>query len=75
MATFPLWTRDDGFGVVTIFIGTGSDKVLYIDNDQVEAGATVFFRNSPDLGKDAAEASRQRRWPCQRNRQTKASAL
>ncbi|KAJ2971695.1 hypothetical protein NQ176_g7566 [Zarea fungicola] len=36
-ATFPLWTRGDGYGVITIFIGTGPDKILYIDNDQVEA--------------------------------------
>ncbi|KAH8878782.1 hypothetical protein GQ53DRAFT_588188, partial [Thozetella sp. PMI_491] len=47
IAAFPLWTRKDGFGVITIF--TGSDKVLYIENDQVPIGARVYFTNRPDL--------------------------
>ena len=46
-AIFPLGTRKDKFGVVSIFIG--ADRVLYIENDQVPVGATAYFRNRPDL--------------------------
>ena len=44
---FPLWTRRDGFGVVSIFIGV--EKVLYIENDRIPLGATGYFLNKPDL--------------------------
>lgn len=47
MAVFPLWTRKEGFGVISIF--TGSDKTLYIENDRVPLGATAYFDNRPDL--------------------------
>lgn len=47
LAVFPLWTRSDGFGVVTVF--KGLDRLLYIENDRIPAGATAYFRNTPDL--------------------------
>lgn len=47
LAVFPLWTRSDGFGVVSIF--KGLDRLLYIENDRIPAGATAYFRNTPDL--------------------------
>lgn len=47
MAVFPLWTKKDGFGVISIF--TGPDKMLYIENDRVPVGSTAYFRNKPDL--------------------------
>ncbi|PYH30985.1 uncharacterized protein BO87DRAFT_461838 [Aspergillus neoniger CBS 115656] len=47
MATFPLWTRRDGFGVITVFVG--STQTLYIENDRIPIGATAYFRNEPDL--------------------------
>jgi hypothetical protein len=46
-AVFPLWTRNDDFGVISIF--TGPDKILFIENDKVPAGATACFRNKPNL--------------------------
>lgn len=47
MTTFPLWTRKDGFGVISIF--TGPRKVLYIENDRIPTGATAYFMNEPNL--------------------------
>ncbi|KAK1455753.1 hypothetical protein CMEL01_04513 [Colletotrichum melonis] len=47
VAVFPLWTRKDGFGVISIFVG--ADKVLYIENDRIPAGATAYFKNTPNL--------------------------
>lgn len=47
LAAFPLWARNDGFGVVSIF--KGLNKLLYIENDRIPAGATAYFRNTPDL--------------------------
>lgn len=47
MATFPLWTRKEGFGVISIF--TGPEKELYIENDRIPIGAKAYFRNEPDL--------------------------
>ncbi|KAI2844280.1 hypothetical protein CBS147320_4236 [Aspergillus niger] len=47
MATFPLWTRRDGFGVITVFVG--ATQTLYIENDRIPIGATAYFRNEPDL--------------------------
>ncbi|KAI1118246.1 hypothetical protein F5Y14DRAFT_257191 [Nemania sp. NC0429] len=47
IGVFPLWTRSDGFGVVSVF--TGPDKKLYIENDRVPAAATAYFINKPNL--------------------------
>lgn len=47
MAVFPFSTRKDGFGVISIFIGP--DKTLYIENDEVPLGATVYFVGRPNL--------------------------
>ena len=47
MAVFPLWTRKEGFGVISVF--TGPEQVLYIENDRVPLGATAYFENKPDL--------------------------
>ncbi|KAF7593596.1 hypothetical protein BBP40_011216 [Aspergillus hancockii] len=47
VAVFPLWSRSEGFGVISIF--KGPERVLYIENDRVPAGATAFFANKPDL--------------------------
>ncbi|KDN64602.1 hypothetical protein CSUB01_12418, partial [Colletotrichum sublineola] len=44
---FPLWTRKEGFGVISIF--KGPNKELYIENDRIPLGATAFFLNKPDL--------------------------
>jgi hypothetical protein len=33
--------------VITIY--KGKDKELFIENDRVPMGATVFFENNPDL--------------------------
>ena len=46
-AAFPLWTRRDGFGVITVFVGAA--QTLYIENDRISMGATAYFRNEPDL--------------------------
>ncbi|KAJ5743847.1 hypothetical protein N7533_008717 [Penicillium manginii] len=46
-AAFPLWTRRDGFGVITVFVGVG--QTLYIENDRIPMGATAYFRNEPNL--------------------------
>lgn len=46
-AVFPLWTRRDGFGVISVF--TGPNKELYIENDRIPAGATACFLNTPDM--------------------------
>lgn len=72
IGTFPLWAGGEGFGVITIFIGTGADKVLYIENDQVEAGATVYFRNAPDLDRDLKDVTILPRWRCKRRQPAKA---
>jgi hypothetical protein len=47
MAVFPLWTRKEAFGVITIF--KGPEQTLCIENDRIPLGATAFFRNKPDL--------------------------
>ena len=46
-AVFPLWTRKEGFGVISIFTGPG--QTLYIENDRIPIGATAYFTNQPDL--------------------------
>ncbi|KAL6231301.1 hypothetical protein BDW75DRAFT_47989 [Aspergillus navahoensis] len=46
-AVFPLWTRKEGFGVITIF--KGPEMVPFVENDRVPLGATAYFRNTPDL--------------------------
>ncbi|KAJ5609813.1 hypothetical protein N7528_009079 [Penicillium herquei] len=46
-AVFPLWNHREGFGVISVFKGV--EKTLYIENDQVPLGATVYFANKPDL--------------------------
>ncbi|KAJ5153995.1 uncharacterized protein N7500_009434 [Penicillium coprophilum] len=46
-AVFPLWTRTEGFGVISVF--KGPEKILFIENDRVPLGATVYFANKPDL--------------------------
>ncbi|KAK7911801.1 hypothetical protein PG985_014282 [Apiospora marii] len=48
-AIFPLWTRMDGFGVITIFTGRGNDRKLFIENDLIRVGATVYFRGNANL--------------------------
>jgi hypothetical protein len=47
VASFPLWTRYDGFGVISIYVG--AKRKLYISKDRVPIGATVYFMNKPDL--------------------------
>jgi hypothetical protein len=47
IAVFPLWTRKEGFGVISIF--KGSERTLYIENDRIPLGATVYFANKPDI--------------------------
>ncbi|EED11886.1 hypothetical protein TSTA_110650 [Talaromyces stipitatus ATCC 10500] len=47
MAVFPLWTRKEGFGVISIF--KGPDNTLYIENDSIPLGETAYFANKPDL--------------------------
>ncbi|KAL4881852.1 caspase domain-containing protein [Aspergillus karnatakaensis] len=44
---FPLWTRKEGFGLITIF--RGPEQILFSENDRVPLGATAYFRNLPDL--------------------------
>jgi len=44
---FPLWTRKEGFGVITVF--KGSDKTLFIENDRIPLGSTASFEGKPDL--------------------------
>jgi hypothetical protein len=44
---FPLWTRREGFGVITIF--KGPNKTLFIENDRIPLGSTAFFTGEPDL--------------------------
>ncbi|KAF3484326.1 uncharacterized protein GIQ15_03650 [Arthroderma uncinatum] len=58
-ATFPLSTRKEGFGVITIF--KGPQKTLYIENDRVPLGATAYFVNKPDL-KIIEYATKQVSW-------------
>ncbi|OJJ96325.1 hypothetical protein ASPACDRAFT_1883062 [Aspergillus aculeatus ATCC 16872] len=48
-AVFPLWTRRDGFGVITVLVGATTTPTLYIENDRIPIGATAYFRNEPDL--------------------------
>ncbi|TVY27562.1 Subtilisin-like serine protease [Lachnellula hyalina] len=45
-AVFPFWTREDGFGVISIF--TGPDKILCLENDQVSAGSWIYLKREPD---------------------------
>lgn len=47
VAVFPLWTRKEGFGVISIF--KGPQKELCIENDQIPLGATAFFKDKSDL--------------------------
>ncbi|PYI32683.1 hypothetical protein BP00DRAFT_340756 [Aspergillus indologenus CBS 114.80] len=47
-AVFPLWTRRDGFGVITVLVGT-TTPTLYIENDRIPIGATAYLRNQSDL--------------------------
>lgn len=47
MGIFPLWTRKEGFGVVSIY--KGPQRELYIENDQIPIGATAYFSNTPNL--------------------------
>ncbi|KAJ4229242.1 hypothetical protein NW757_014078 [Fusarium falciforme] len=47
MGIFPLWTRKEGFGVVSIY--KGPQRKLYIENDQIPIGATAYFSNTPNL--------------------------
>jgi hypothetical protein len=42
-----LWTRKEGFGVITVF--KGSDKTLFIENDRIPLGSTASFEGKPDL--------------------------
>lgn len=44
---FPLWTRRNGFGVVSIFVG--AEKKVFVENDQVKMGVIAYFRNRPNL--------------------------
>lgn len=44
---FPLWTRKDGFGVISVF--KGPEQRLFIENDQVPLGAMAYFTGQPDL--------------------------
>lgn len=46
-ATFPLWTRKDGFCIITIFKGSSKDAI--IANDRVAAGATAYFKGHANL--------------------------
>ncbi|RAH84819.1 hypothetical protein BO86DRAFT_376995 [Aspergillus japonicus CBS 114.51] len=46
-AVFPLWTRKEGFGVISIL--KGPSESLYIENDRIPIGATAYFKNLPDL--------------------------
>lgn len=48
-AAFPLWTRNSGYGVITIYMGTGDAKILFLENDMVQAGYLARFRNSANL--------------------------
>ncbi|KAK1142074.1 hypothetical protein N8T08_008156 [Aspergillus melleus] len=47
MAVFPLWTRKEGFGVISVF--RGPQKELFIENDRVPLGATVYFNGEADF--------------------------
>jgi hypothetical protein len=44
---FPLWTREEGFGVITIF--KGPDRTLFIEHDRIPLGSTASFEGKPDL--------------------------
>ncbi|PYI19447.1 hypothetical protein BO99DRAFT_384495 [Aspergillus violaceofuscus CBS 115571] len=46
-AVFPLWTRNEGFGVISIL--KGPSESLYIENDRIPIGATAYFKDLPDL--------------------------
>lgn len=46
-ATFPLWNRREGCGVVCIYLGR--EERCFIMNDQVPIGATAVFRGQPDM--------------------------
>jgi hypothetical protein len=47
MGIFPLWTRREEFALISIFIGP--ERTPFIENDRVPTGATVYFRNRPNL--------------------------
>ncbi|KAF5861709.1 hypothetical protein ETB97_012660 [Aspergillus alliaceus] len=47
LAIFPLWTRADGFGIISIFKGTDRNPV--IQNGRVRISARVYFRGGPNL--------------------------
>lgn len=44
---FPLPTRRDGFGVISIFVG--SEEMLVVENDRIPLGATAYFLHGQDL--------------------------
>lgn len=44
---FPLWTRQEGFGVITVF--SGPERSLFIENDRIPLGAMAYFTGKPDL--------------------------
>jgi hypothetical protein len=46
---FPLWSRKNGYGSISIYRGTGASKLLYIANDRVGAGQQATFEDVPDL--------------------------
>lgn len=49
LVSMPFWTRKDGFGVISIFVGP--EKRLLIGNDRVPMGARVYFQGSAELGR------------------------
>ena len=47
IGTFPLWTRYEGHGVISIFFETEKDP--FIVNDSIPLGVTAYFDGNPDL--------------------------
>jgi len=45
--TFPLWSRRESYGVVSVYLG--SEERPYIVSDRVTVGATAYFNGLPDL--------------------------
>ena len=58
---FPLWTRKEGFGVISILKGGPSDWQVSIENDQIPIGTVAYYAGGPNLrvvewgGDDAIE--------------------
>ncbi|OAL01499.1 hypothetical protein IQ06DRAFT_293575 [Phaeosphaeriaceae sp. SRC1lsM3a] len=48
-APFPLWSRKNGYGSVSIFHGTGASKTSFIENDRIAAGYLAEFDGNPTL--------------------------